>query len=138
MKKIIFTVALAIAFVLIYAVGVVGIKMYFGQKELPQISITNDETPLVYDQGVIEASGYCKLKNQVIPIKSADIFLNEEFVQIVMDPEDPDMQPLMFTTQSSKWASNIFRDSFTTVVVTDKTVVLKSELNEGTLISLKR
>lgn len=133
MKKIVFAVALVIGFLLIYVAAVVAIKMYVGQKELPQI-----ETPLVYDQGVIEASGYCKLKNQVIPIKSADIFLNEEFVQIVMQPEDQDMQPLMFTTQSSKWASNIFRDSFTTVVVTDKTVVLKSELNDGTLISLKR
>lgn len=136
MKNLVYIGIVGVLSILAATAGAIAVKLYNAQKT--EVLNTNDETPLVYDQGVIEASGYCKLKNQVIPIKSADVFLNEEFVQIVMQPEDQDMQPLMFTTKSSKWTDNIFRDSFTTVVVTDKTVVLKSELNSGTLISLKR
>ena len=135
MKKIINITAIGIACLLFGITGASLTRIYSNYLQKTEKFTTDDESPLVYDQGVIEASGYCKLKNQVIPIKSADVFLNEEFVQIVMQPEDQDMQPLMFTTRSSKWTDNIFRDSFTTVVVTDKTVVLKSG---DTLISLKR
>lgn len=125
MKNLVYIGIVGVLSILAATAGAFAVKLYDAQKT--EVLTTNDETPLVYDQGVIKGSGYYTIEGVVRYTSHADIFLNEEFVQIVVNE---DGKPMSFKTEAGKWTGKVFRDSFSTVVVTPVTVIMKSSIRD--------